>query len=820
LALVALSAAAKAPGLTSTWAKTYGGAQADAGSLLKDNGDGTYFISGQSKSTAGNGQDPLLMKVDNSGAILWQKTYGTAVDDFGWITAMPDGGFSAFFSGAPASAPLTLMKLDGSGEISWQKTYGTAGDTFSAAQALSGGEFLLSGVSVSYFPPTPHGTVRLMKLDAGGNILWQKKYTSAALLLQSILAVPSSDGTYIANVSGFDIIAGSITNLLLKLDSTGGIVWQKSFSVPTGAFSGSIVPASDGGYLYQGAFNPDPEGTGTTDILIAKVDGSGDVTWQKTYGGAKDDSGFLLPITGGYILSGSTKSYSAEGNENAFLAKLDVNGNVIWAKTYGGTQEDSLAASPDTTGGFLLHGSTMSYGSTRAANADFWAVKVNDSGEIQWQRGYGGANEDGGSLHRLAEGGLLLVGDTKSVGAGDSDIWIWKLDSQGELGFPCPFLHDTSTTATPITLGTGTGTLVAGTADVVMAESAYASASGSLAKQTIAFSPQDACTGTPALSATASASVSSGPAPLSVNFTGAATNGTPPYRFSWTFGDGSGNPFQQNPSHTYSSPGSFPVTLTVSDAANATSTDSHLVITVTGGGICTVACTAPVPSSGMAGVPVAFTSTFSAPYCPGPPVFAWTFGEQMSTSTEQNTSHTYTSPGTYMWSFTVTVGGQVCTKEGTIAITQGGCALDCSATAPAAGTVGAPVQFTGSAAPSNCAGQIQFAWIFGDQTPPSDELNPSHTYAAAGAYNWTMTATVDGIPCTKTGSITITAQASKPGDCNGDGTVSIGEVQKAINMFLGLQAIDCGVDCNGDATVSIGEVQRVINGFLGLPSSC
>jgi hypothetical protein len=65
-----------------------------------------------------------------------------------------------------------------------------------------------------------------------------------------------------------------------------------------------------------------------------------------------------------------------------------------------------------------------------------------------------------------------------------------------------------------------------------------------------------------------------------------------------------------------------------------------------------------------------------------------------------------------------------------------------------------------------------------------------------------------------------TANPGIPGDCDGDGSVSIGEVQKAINMFLGTLAPGCGVDCNGDGTVSIGEVQKVINGFLGVASSC
>jgi hypothetical protein len=81
--------------------------------------------------------------------------------------------------------------------------------------------------------------------------------------------------------------------------------------------------------------------------------------------------------------------------------------------------------------------------------------------------------------------------------------------------------------------------------------------------------------------------------------------------------------------------------------------------------------------------------------------------------------------------------------------------------------------------------------------------NPSIVYAGTRLGIWTFS----------------TAQPL-PGDCDGDGSVSIGEVQKAINMFLGIQAIVCGVDCSGDGTISIGEVQKVINAFLGVASSC
>jgi len=127
------------------------------------------------------------------------------------------------------------------------------------------------------------------------------------------------------------------------------------------------------------------------------------------------------------------------------------------------------------------------------------------------------------------------------------------------------------------------------------------------------------------------------------------------------------------------------------------------------------------------------------------------------------------------------------------------------------------VAFSATAEATHCAGNPAFAWTFGDGGT-SSEQNPSHVYAASGDFTWTLTVTAGGVVCMRTGSVAV--EPGLPGDADGDGTVSIGEVQQAINMFLGTQTPGNGVDCDGDGVVSIGEVQKVINAFLGLASQC
>ena len=125
--------------------------------------------------------------------------------------------------------------------------------------------------------------------------------------------------------------------------------------------------------------------------------------------------------------------------------------------------------------------------------------------------------------------------------------------------------------------------------------------------------------------------------------------------------------------------------------------------------------------------------------------------------------------------------------------------------------------FSATASASHCDGEAAFAWSFGDGGA-SEERESPHTYLRPGTYAWEVTVSQGGETCSRTGTVTV--EAGLPGDGDGDGTVSIGEVQQAINMFLGTQAPGNGVDCDASGSVSIGEVQKVINAFLGLPSSC
>ncbi len=171
-----------------------------------------------------------------------------------------------------------------------------------------------------------------------------------------------------------------------------------------------------------------------------------------------------------------------------------------------------------------------------------------------------------------------------------------------------------------------------------------------------------------------------------------------------------------------------------------------------GAPVCTVTCTATAnPTSGQAPLTVNFTGSATATNCTGTPTYAWTFGDG-GNSTEQSPSHTYQADGTYNWSMTATVDNKTCTKSGTV--TVGGaaqCTVTCDATATATAL---NVAFTGTATATNCTGTPTYAWTFGDGGT-STEQNPTQAYTAAGSYDWTLTVSVDGEQCSKTGTVVV-----------------------------------------------------------------
>jgi hypothetical protein len=217
---------------------------------------------------------------------------------------------------------------------------------------------------------------------------------------------------------------------MVKTDSDGDILWSRTLGGSTWDYATSIQETPDGGYVLVGSTNS--FGMGDQDILLVRMDAQGGVLWSSTFGGPANEraEGVLIAPEGDIIVFGTTDSYGA-GSGDFYLVKADVNGKEIWSRTYGGT-EDEIAGSVERTrdGGFILVGTTRSFG---AGKKDVYVVRTNSNGDQIWDNHYGSeANDVGYGVKETTDGGYVVVGATEGTASGTWDVCLIRIDAQGE----------------------------------------------------------------------------------------------------------------------------------------------------------------------------------------------------------------------------------------------------------------------------------------------------------------------------------------------------------------------------------------------------
>jgi hypothetical protein len=368
------------PMSATSFAKTYGGTGSEYASSVQQTSDGGYIVAGKTYSFGAGWYDIFFIKTDASGNVQWAKTYGgTSWEGASSVQHTSDGGYivaGETYSFGAGSADLFLIKTDASGNVQWAKTYGgTSGDYAYSVRQTSDGGYIVAGYTGSF--GAGGGDIFLLKTDANGNIQWAKTY--------------------------------------------GGTDTENAYSVQQ---------TSDGGYIVAGytySF-----GAGSTDVFLIKTDASGNIIWAKTYGGTDLEWAYSVQQTsdGGYIVAGYTYSFGA-GGDDVFLIKTDANGNVQWAKTYGGTDNEVAHSVQQTSdGGYIVAGYTTSFG---AGGADLFLIKTDANGNVQWAKTYGETGWDvASSVQQTSDGGYIVAGFTESFGAGD--IFLIKTDADGNIG--------------------------------------------------------------------------------------------------------------------------------------------------------------------------------------------------------------------------------------------------------------------------------------------------------------------------------------------------------------------------------------------------
>ncbi|MES2680622.1 MAG: T9SS type A sorting domain-containing protein [Bacteroidota bacterium] len=206
-------------------------------------------------------------------------------------------------------------------------------------------------------------------------------------------------------------------------------VWQKNIGGVLSEIAKSVVELPDSSLVIAGYTSS--FGNGGYDAYIIKTDKNGNLLWQKTFGGTDWDFAYSINNTsdGNLIVCGTTYSFG-RGENDAFILKLDYNGNFLWTKTYGGTKSDDLKEIvPTLDGGFIATGTTKSYGDSLG---DIWVTKFNSSGDSTWFKTHGGVKKDvGNTIVQNANADYFIGGGSESFGIGKEDAYVFKLNSSG-----------------------------------------------------------------------------------------------------------------------------------------------------------------------------------------------------------------------------------------------------------------------------------------------------------------------------------------------------------------------------------------------------
>lgn len=419
LFVVSICINAQAPAIT--WQKSLGGSGPDQAYAIKQTTDGGYIVFGNTYSNDGDVSgnqgyfDFWVVKTNAGGVIQWQKCLGNSglqeatsvqqTSDGGYIVAgNTSSGDAGDVTGTHGDQDYWIVKLNSTGVIQWQKSLGgTYGDYANAIQQTTDGGYIVAG------------------------------------------STTSNNGDVSGNHGFFQDDAW-----IVKLNSTGSIQWQKCLGGANREVARAIKQTTDGGYIVAcSASSNDGDvsvNRGLSDYWVVKLNSTGTIQWQKSVGGSGSDDAASIDQTadGGYVVAGYSTSNNGDvslnhGYEDYWVVKLNSIGTAIeWQKCFGGINQDRATSVHQTTdAGFIVAGYTSSNDGDVTGykgQADYWIIKLSNTGTLQWQKTLGGASmEEAQAVEQTSDGGYIIAGRSVSTDGdvtgnhGGFDFWVVKL---------------------------------------------------------------------------------------------------------------------------------------------------------------------------------------------------------------------------------------------------------------------------------------------------------------------------------------------------------------------------------------------------------
>lgn len=308
----------------------------------------------------------------------------------------------------------------------WNKTFGgTSPDGLMNIRHTSDNGFIMTGYSYTFSQGKED--IWIVKTDSNGYEEWNVSFGSVSHD-QGVEVIETMDESFLAIGQIYSAETRSYDASLIKITTLGNIEWNKTFHINGSDSPTSICKTNDDGYLIV----VNAESAGTTDCFIIKVDKTGEMLWKKSVGEQCETdmiNGFSLIQTeeSGFLLTGQL--VTNQDDLNGFLIQIDESGTLVWMNTYGGTSTDFFRSVASVENGYILCGTTKSYGS---GNYDMWLLKANENGDELWNTSFGGASfEEAYTVQPVSNEGFIIGGYTFSFGKGKSDAWILKTDQNG-----------------------------------------------------------------------------------------------------------------------------------------------------------------------------------------------------------------------------------------------------------------------------------------------------------------------------------------------------------------------------------------------------
>lgn len=396
--------------------------------------------------------------------IEWLRCYGgserenaftmSITDDAGFIVAGSAMSNDGDVSNNYGQSDCWILKLDADGEIIWERNYGGTGtETAYAIKSTSDGGYLFAGAtnSINGDVQGQHGyyDVWVVKTDSVGNIIWQN-CLGGGNRESAYAAAECHDGGYIlagytlSDDGDISVHLGEEDAWVVKLDSTGNLEWEKTFGSDIREYANTIMQTPDNGFIMGGAQRIINSSTLWDDAWIVKMNSTGNLEWERTYGGVEAERIYSIVQTDddGYVFAASTASNDGgvtgnHGSADFWIVKIDNSGELIWQKCFGGSDSDvpnHIMRTDDH--GFIICGNTRSDDGDvngYSGAGDAWVIKIDSVANLEWQNCIGSDEDDRSKRSFVLNNNIHIIGFTKSNNGifydnhGDYDVWVSKL---------------------------------------------------------------------------------------------------------------------------------------------------------------------------------------------------------------------------------------------------------------------------------------------------------------------------------------------------------------------------------------------------------